>query len=132
MTEIDDLTIDTTEAQEQLEQLQNHARMVSKTVMRNVRKGFNSLVLMLDIMGETIPMAVNLAAQAIFLAAEGFHQLAFAESLTVVGALHAGLMFVMASMLFYRALTLEREASIIESKLNSSIQLVSMWAGSVY
>ena len=123
------VTVDTTEADEQLDQLRVHASMVSKNVMMNVRKGYNSLVLMLDIMGETIPMAVNLAAQALFLAAEGFQTLAFAESMTVIGAAHAGLLFIMASMLFYRALTIQGEASVIENKLNSSIQLVNMWAG---
>ena len=128
MTKKCEVEVDTKKADEQLEQLRTHAKMVSKTVMRAVRKGYNSMLLMLDIFGQTIPMAVNLAAQAIFLTAEGIQNLAFAETVTVVGALHAGLLFVMASMLFYRALTLQSEASIIENKLNSSIQLVNMWA----
>ena len=127
MTGTAKVTVDTTEAQEDLAQLEQQASVINAQVVRAVRRSYQSLALMLDIFGIAIPTVIQTLASAVFLAAETYMELAAAETITVVGAAKAILTFTMAGLLFYRALSLQEEGRQAENTLNSLIQLHGVW-----
>jgi hypothetical protein len=127
MTGTAKVDVDTGDAKRELDQLERHADLTAKTVIATTRKGYQSLVLLADIMGETIPMYVNLMASAAFMAAEMFAEIATAETASGYLIGKAAITFGLAAMLFYRGVMLQQQAGEIEDKLNSTYQLVNMW-----
>lgn len=127
MTEIDSISIDTTEAEESLKQLEAHADITAKTIMTTTQKGYNSLVLLADIFGQAIPLWFNLLAQAAFMAGTVFTELAAAETLSGWLAAKAVITFGIATMMFYRAMQLQTTKTEVENKLNSVLQLANIW-----
>ena len=121
------LTIDGSEAERELEQLEQHAKFTAQTVVATTRKGYQSLVLLGDIMGYAIPMWFNLMAQAALMAGETFAELAAAETMTGWLAVKSALTFSIALMMFYRAAQLQQQKTEVENKLNSILQLGNLW-----
>jgi len=121
------VNVDTTEAAQQLEQLQQHASLTAKTVVQTTRKGYRSLVLLADIMGETIPMWFTLMSEAALMGAEMFAELATAEALSGWLAFKSAVTFSIALMMFYRAFMISQRGREVENKLNSVLQLGNVW-----
>ena len=80
-----------------------------------------------DIFGTVIPLWFNLLAQSALMAGEMFAEIAAAETLTGWLAWKAGLTFSIAMLMFYRASQLQKQAEQVENKLNSVLQLGTIW-----
>lgn len=124
---IQNIGVDTSQAYEDLAQLEMQAAVVTASVVKSSRKGYESIALLLDIAGIAIPQTIQLFASAAFLAAETLVQLATAETITVVLAAKAIMTFTMAGILFSRAIFLRGEAMRQQQTLNSLIQLHGVW-----
>lgn len=122
------IEVSTTEAQQELDQLQQHAEITAQSVISVTRKGYQSLVLMADLFGIAIPEWFNLLAMGALMAGEMFASLAAAETVTAVLAIKATVTFSIATMMFYRAMQLRTTQSQVESKLNTIVQLVNTWS----
>ena len=127
MTGTAKVTVDTKEAQSLLAQLKESSDITAVTVMSTVKKSYQSLRLLGDIFGIAIPFWFDLMAGAALMAGETFAELAAAESVSGWLTLKAGVTFTIALMMFYRAMTLQQQKTVIENKLNSIIQLGNMW-----
>ncbi len=128
MTDIDELEVDTTHAEAQLRQLQAHAAMTEISILQTTKNLVRVMSLTANLFGFAIPMFFSLVAEASFLAAGMYTELAKAESLTVFLAFKALLTFAVAGALFYRALRAEQARSVAEQKLNTAIQLTDALA----
>lgn len=122
------IEVDTTPAQQELDQLQQHADITALSVISVTRKGYQSLALMADLFAIAIPEWFNLLAMGALMAGEMFAALAAAETVTGVLALKAVVTFSIATMMFYRAMQLRTAQSEVESKLNTMIQLINTWS----
>ena len=127
MTEIDDLTVDTTQAQRQLEELRQTSDLTAMAVMRNVRKGYESMILLSDLFNVMIPFYFQLLAQGAFMAGEMFVELGTAEAATGYLAAKSVITFSMAALLFYRAAVLKSTGEEAGDKINTLIQLGRTW-----
>ena len=128
MSEETRVTVDTSEADAELDQLRQHADMTAQAVMQGVQKGYTSLVLLADIMGIAIPEWFNLMAGAAMMTGQMFVELAAAETTTGILAIKAGATFAMAAMMFTRAMLIAQERTEVESRLNSVIMLLDRWS----
>ena len=121
-------TVDTSEGDEALRQLKQHADITAGSVMSTIRKSYSSMMLLADIMGVAIPEWFNLMSSAAIMAGQMFVELAAADTVSGIFAWRAGATFAMAAMMFARGMTLQAEQTVVESKLNSTIQLLNMWS----
>ncbi len=127
MTPETDITVDTTEAQNELKQLQMTNDITAKSVIQTTKKGYQSLILLADLFGVAIPMWFNLMASAAFMAAETFTALAAAETLSGWLVAKSAVTLSLATAMYFRAITLQNQASIAEQKLNTIVQLSNVW-----
>lgn len=127
MTGTAKVEVDTIKAQQQLAQLKETADITATTVLQTTRKGYQSLVLLADIMGYAIPMWFNLMASAAIMAGEMFVELAAAEAASGWLVLKAGVTFSIALMMFYRATIIQQQKIEVENKLNSVLMLGNIW-----
>ena len=125
--EIQNIGADTTEAQQDIAQLDMQMRITAATIARETRRGYESISLLLDIAGIVIPQTIQLFASAAFLAAETLTELAAAETITIALATKAILTFAMAGILFSRAVYLQGEAHKSQQTINSLIQLRALY-----
>jgi len=128
MTDPCKVTVDTSEGDKALAQLKQHADITAKSVMRTVRKSYSSMVLLADIMGMAIPEWFSMMSTAALMAGEMFTELAAAETVSGILTWKAGITFAMASIMFTRGMMMAKEKTIVEQKLNSTIQLLNMWS----
>ena len=126
MSEPTKVTVDTSEAQEELDALRMQADITASNVLRDIRQGYSAVTLFLDIFHVVLPESINLLASSLILAGQAIDDLARAETITGWGAAKAVLTFGAASMLFYRALILQQHASEIEQSINSTIQFIDV------
>ena len=129
--EIEEIGVDTEKATAMLRQLELHAEITAKTVMETTRKGYASLILLADIMGIAVPEWFNLMATSALMAGEMLITLATAETITGNPVLVAKtvITFSIATLIFIRAMQIQQQQSEIESKLNSTLQLLVLWGG---
>lgn len=126
--------VDTTDAQRELDQLQQHADLTLKTVVSTTRKAYSSMLLMADIMGVAIPEFFSLIGTAVLMSASVIQELAAVEG--GIGAItgnplliaRAAFTFSLSIMLINRAMLLEQQKTEVESKLNSTIALLNLWS----
>lgn len=121
------VSVDTSEAEEDLKQMEMHAALVDASIVSLSRKTFNSLSLLLDIAGVAIPQTIQIFASAAFMAGEMLLELGQAEFLTGALAIKALITFSMAAILFSRAAFLQGEASKAENTLNNLILIEAQW-----
>jgi len=124
-----EVEVDTTKADAELKALEIQSNITAQNVMRDVRKGYSALTLFLDIFHVALPESVNLMASAALMAGQMFADLAAAETISGVFAAKAALTFTAASMMFYRAMMLQQQASEIEQSINSTIGLINLVGG---
>ena len=126
-------TVDTTEGEEALNQLKDHSEAVRLDVVGTIRKTYTSLILLGDIMGIAIPQWFNAMITSVFMAQQSAAAMGRAlEAASVAsGGLYlaqAGVLFLSASMLFAQGMYLQNTRNEIVSKLNSTSQLLNVWA----
>ena len=121
------LEADTSEAMQDLQQLDTQAKITASEVMSITKRSYESLVLLGDLFGQTIPVYMNMLVESLFMASEALITLATAESVTVIGLAKAGITFAMAAMLFYRAVELRGKTNQMTNKLNTVIQIARTW-----
>lgn len=128
-TEAQDFVIgvDTSEAKQDLAQMEMHAAQVGASVQNTTRRAYNSLGLLLDIVGVAIPQTIQIFASAAFMAGEMLLELGSAETITGVMAVKALLTFTMAAVLFSRAAFLQGESIKVEHTINNLINTYSQW-----
>lgn len=122
-----EINVDLSEAEADLAQMEMHVAQVERSVLQTTRKAYNSLGLLLDIVGITIPTTIQLFAGAAFLAGEMLLELGAAETITGVLAVKALFTFSMAAVLFSRVVFMQGEASKAQSTLNNLILLHAQW-----
>jgi hypothetical protein len=136
--------VDTSEAEIALNRLDTHAKLTANTVISTVRTAYQSIMLVADIMGQAIPVYYGMVIESVLMAAStmttvatAFETMAVAAAAAPPGALtpipyllmaKAILGFGMAGMMFSMALALATQQSEEASKLNSFIQLTSLYA----
>ena len=124
-----EVKVDTKQAKEELIALNMQAEITSQNVMRDIRKSYSALTLFLDIFHVVLPESINLLAAGSLMAGQMFADLAAAETVSTIFAVKAALTFTAASLMFYRALMLQQQASEIEQSINSSIQFINLVGG---
>jgi hypothetical protein len=124
---IEELTVDTTQAKRELQQLEHAARMTAATVLDVTKRGYQSITLMMQLLGQQVPMAVEMIAQAAFLVAETLITLASAEAITGIGVIKAGINLAMAYVLFNQAFAISAQAKEITQRANTAVQLMRVW-----
>ena len=129
-TNIDTLTIDTSEAREELAHLQRTADLTGREIIDGAQKAFSTVVLTAEIFGMVIPRYLNLLASSVFMASRTFYALATAETMSVWLAVKAGLTFSIASMLFYQAIQIQHQETEAAQTSAKIIQLISLYSGS--
>lgn len=120
-------TVKTDEAYNDLSQLNDHVAMTARTIDTTVKTGYQTIYLLMDILGQTMPLALNLAAQGLFAISAGYTIVANMEALNPMTIIQAGLHFAMATLLFYRALQIQSKATEIEDKLQKGMQITRMY-----
>ena len=128
MTEIDSITVDTSEMEAALLQLEQHAAITGKTVTNVARKGYRTIALLADIIGRALPLWFSLMAEAAFMAATMFSELAAAETMTGWMAAKAMVTFSIAALMFYRGLEIQAQKSEVETDLNSIMHIANLWS----
>jgi hypothetical protein len=120
-------TVDASDGYRELEQLEQHAAMTAKTVHRVVQTGYTTVYLMLDILGQTLPLALQLAAQAVIQVSMAWMLIAQAEGLNPLTMVQAAIHFSLATLMFYRALQIQSKASEIEDNLNKGMRILRLY-----
>jgi hypothetical protein len=119
------VTVDTTEAERELDQLQRHTVLVANQTLSTVRKGYTSISLFMEIIGQSVNLALDMLIQSMLMYAESFTLFATAES--VVGSPRAILLFSMATMMFYRAVMMRGEADRFTKAFDAGMRIGSLW-----
>ena len=127
MPELEKLDMDTADAYRDLEALDRAAKMTAASVLSVVKRGYQSMTLMVEVLGGQIPPVFDMVIQSLFLVAETIVTLSAAESLTGVGVLKASIDISMAYVLFVQALTLHRKNQEILDKTNKTLQALRIW-----
>lgn len=122
---VEDVTVDTTKAEAQLEAIDRAIELTARSVLTVSRKSFATLSILLGAFGAGIDASLNALVNSAFLFAESF--LLFAEAETILGSPRAILLFLTASVLFYRAIVLEGERDEITKTLDAFTQVGMMW-----
>jgi hypothetical protein len=85
------VSADTTEVAEASKQLEEKTELISQTQIETARKLAAVGFLTVQALGGSVDQVLQVAVESVFLLAEGYRELAAAESLTGIGALNAGL-----------------------------------------
>jgi len=121
------VTVDTSAAELELKQLENHAKISAQTVLTVTRKGYESIAILADMAGQSIPVYYSVLIEAVFVAAQAFITLAKAETITVWGAAKAVLTFSVAAMMYRQAVALRMNQQQSEGQLSKLIHLANIW-----
>lgn len=122
------VTVDTTEAKDELDQLKIHADITAQSVTTITKKSYTSLILLADIMGIAIPEFFNAMMVGAIMAGEMFVKLAAAETVSGVLAAKAFLTFSAATMMFFRAMIISQQKREVENKLTQTLMLLNTWS----
>ena len=121
---ITDITVDTTQAEKELEQLRLHSAMTERTVLDTTRKSYEILALSAELFGMAIPIWFSLMAEMAMLAGTMFQELAKAETVSGWLAAKAFVTFAISGMLFYRAMLILQRKSEAEAKLETVLMII--------
>ena len=123
------VTVDTSEGEEALDQLKQHATMTADEVIRQTRKGYTTLTLLTGIMGQIIPAWFNMMISAVFSIAQTFIAIGKAETLSGIFLFKATLSFAAGALLFVQAINLEITKQSFGMEMNNTIALLNMYGG---
>ena len=126
MTDCEGISLDTSQAEEELRALEAQAQITGEGIMRRLNKSYMALNLFLDIFHIALPQSIQLMAAGAMMAGQMLADLAAAEAATGILAFKVGLTFTMASMMFIRGMILQQQASEIEESINSTIHLLDL------
>lgn len=118
----------TEKAHKSLEQLEQHAAVTASSVIKQTRRGYQTLNLMLGVLGEALPASLMLMAESAFMMAEQLVSFATAESMTVIGIIKGAATFMLAMSMFTRAALAQRRAGQAESQIRSLISLTALYS----
>lgn len=122
---VENVVVDTRTAQAQLEAIQRATELTARSVLTTSRKAFATLNILLGAFGAGIDASLEALTNSAFLFAESF--LLFAESETLLGSPRAVLLFLTASVLFYRAIALQGERNAIVNQFDALTRVGMMW-----
>lgn len=126
------VTIDTTEGDEALEQLEQHSSMVSVSVQSAIRKTYSTLVILGDLAGLTIPQWFNMMVGAVFMLASTYRTIAAAQATAGLANpaffAQATISFIASTMLFAQGLALLRAKSEAEGEVTKIVSLLNVWS----
>ena len=122
------VTVDTTEGDKALDQLEKHAEITVKSIMQGIDKTYQTMVLLGDVFGMVIPELFTILASGAIMAGEMFAELAAAETISGVLAVKAFVTFGLATIMFFRAMQIQQQAREVESSLHSSLMLLQLWS----
>lgn len=124
-TAVENVTVDTTEADRELQELQRSAQITSQSVIRTARRSFATLNIVLDAFDIAIGAALEALIQSAFLFAESLAEFAAAE--TVLGSPRGILLFTMSAVLFYRAVMLQGQRNQITDIIDAGNRIGNIW-----
>ena len=131
-TEIDHLTIDTSEAMAALEQLEAHGKMTAAEVMHTTHKVYTSLTLMAEMVGMVVPQWIDMMFGAVFMMAQTMHTVG--EALITAGtvnplfAVQATFAFLSASLMFAQAFSLMGQKREADQQMGRMMSLLNTWS----
>ena len=128
MVEIDGIFLDTSEFEASLEQLDRHAQITSQSVLKEVKRGYSSLMIMAEIFGIAIPQLYHTLYAATIMMATTMQTLATAESFTGVLVAKAAITFTIAGMLFLQAMDIQYAQERAKSQLSNILILIDTWS----
>ena len=133
MSELPPITVDTSQADAALRQLDQHAKMSAATVIETARKGVSSLLIMGQLMNVAIPAWFNTMYGAVFMLAQTWRQVAIAEIVGgVVGnpyaLVRAGMAFMASTMLFAQSFALLSAKQEASRQTALMVALLNTWA----
>ena len=120
-----EVTVDTTEADRELESLQRSAEITAQSVLRVTRRSYATVSLFARAAGEAINVSLDMLIQSMFLYAEALTAQASAESL--LGSPRALLLYGMATLMFYRAMILQGQRSEISETFDTMLTAANIW-----
>jgi hypothetical protein len=123
------VSVDTTEADAELDQLEQHAQMTAAEVFRQTRRTFTTLTLVTGILGHIIPAWFTMMFNAVMTMAEVVHAVAVAETLTGIGLIKAGFTFAAGALLFAQGVNIAQQKDIAHRELNNTMALLNMYGG---
>lgn len=131
-TPIENITVDTSEVEQRLQALQEHANITVGTVLDTTNKAFQTVALLGEIMGIAIPQWMVLMYSAIYLAAKEVYKLgvAFAAGTAIspIMAVKSAIVFGIAAAMFYQAQRVRHAEKRIQSQLTASLQILNLWS----
>lgn len=110
-----------------IETTERKLQKLTQKVTNVARKGFNTVVVLGEMTGMAIDQSYQLMAQAAFIAAETVAEIAAAESLTIVGAINAGLALSAASLLMIQGVRINNARSNATVQIQGLISLANEW-----
>jgi len=126
MPEIE-VTIDATQADQELDILENRALEVSEKIIDYSQKAYESFLLLLTIAGQSVPEIYAMTAQATFMAGQAIMSVAAAQSVSVWTFIQAETQAMMALNLFRMATDIRYRGSDASRKFNAMILLARTW-----
>jgi hypothetical protein len=120
-----EITVDTEEAQRELDSLKRGALITAQTVIRTVRRGYATISLFARASGQAIDLSLDMLVQSMFLYAEALTLQATAEG--VLGSPRALLLASMATLMFYRAIVLAGQKSEVTEALDTFLTAGNIW-----
>ena len=124
------IDVDTTDADEALQQLQEHSQLISRETLSLVRQSYSTLALLGDLMNIAIPQWFNLMFSAAMMAVQTYREMATAELAASAGTLawKAFLSYSASVIMFAQALSILMAGTEADRKLNTIIMLLNTWS----
>lgn len=128
-----EVSVDTSEAERQLDELQENSNRVSRNIVGQARNAFDTLVLVTTTFGETLALSYQLMAQGLFSAAESIVALQTATA-AALGPLGFGLALgrftlgsIAAAALITKGVQLQIQGEVSQAELSALIQGANAW-----
>jgi hypothetical protein len=122
------IDVDTTDAENALNQLKDHSQLISRETQGLIRKSYTSLALLGDLMGVAIPQWFNLMFASAMMAAQTYRSMGDADVATGVLAWKAFLSYSASVIMFSQAMAILIMGTEADQKLNSVLQLMNVWS----
>ena len=130
------ITIDTSEADKMLDDLEDRSTRVAQTIVSHTRSAFDTLVLITTTFGETLDLSYQLMAQGLFTAAESLIAIQTATAAASTFGFGLGLVrFVLggtaAAALITKGIQLQIQGQVSQAELSALIQGSNAWRSQI-
>lgn len=119
--------LDTEKLDQDIDETNRKTAQLAQRITSLVRRGFDTVVILGEVTGQAISQSSQLLAQAAFIAAETVLQIAAAGTITVVGAINAGIGLTVAAGLFAQSAKISQTGEQASVEIQGIIALANTW-----